>query len=92
MTLDELLRERRIYRQKVATADIAAVIARSERDIESARFMLARDFARMGYVLPIPLGSTRNVAMQDLTPDPLCRRRQETPRPKISYLASSSSY
>ena len=43
MTIEELLRERRVHRQKVAAADIAAGIARAERDIESARFMLERD-------------------------------------------------
>lgn len=45
MTIDELLQERRIHRQKVAAADIEALIARAETDIESARFMLARDHA-----------------------------------------------
>ena len=43
MTIDELLQERRIYRQTVAVADVMAVIARAETDIESARFMLERD-------------------------------------------------
>lgn len=43
MTIDELLQERRIYRQKVAAADISAVVARAETDIQSARFMLERD-------------------------------------------------
>ena len=43
MTIEELLRERRVHRQKVAAADIVAGIARAERDIESARFMLERD-------------------------------------------------
>lgn len=43
MTLDELLRERRIYRQKIASADILAAIARAENDIDSAQYMLERD-------------------------------------------------
>ena len=43
MTIDELLQERRIQRQKVATEDIEALILRAETDIKSAQFMLARD-------------------------------------------------
>jgi len=43
MTLEKLLQERRIYRQKIASADILAVIARAERDIDSAQYMLERD-------------------------------------------------
>lgn len=43
MTIDELLQGNRIHRQKVARADIEALIARAETDIDSARFMLARD-------------------------------------------------
>ena len=43
MTLDRLLQERRIYRQKIASADILAVIARAESDIDSAQYMLKRD-------------------------------------------------
>ena len=43
MTIDELLQEHRIHRQKVAAADIEAVIVRAETDIESAQFMLDRD-------------------------------------------------
>ena len=43
MTIDELLQERRIQRQKVAAADITALITRAETDINLAQFMLARD-------------------------------------------------
>ena len=43
MTIDELLQEHRIQRQKVAAADINALISRAETDAESARFMLPRD-------------------------------------------------
>lgn len=42
MTVEKLLQERRIYRQKIASADILAVIARAENDIDSAQYMLER--------------------------------------------------
>ena len=51
MTLDKLLQERRIYRQKIASADILAVIARAESDIDSAQYMLKRD-PDWGFPLP----------------------------------------
>ena len=43
MTIDELLQDRRIQRQKVAAVDIKALISRAKSDIDSARFMLPRD-------------------------------------------------
>lgn len=43
MTIDELLQEHRIHRQKVAAMDIEALIARAETDIDSAWFMLSQD-------------------------------------------------
>ena len=43
MTLDALLQDRKIHRQKVSAADIEALIARAEADIGSAWFILARD-------------------------------------------------
>lgn len=43
MSIDELLRERRIHRQKASADDIRALTERAEEDLASAVHMLEQD-------------------------------------------------
>lgn len=43
MTYDELLKARRIHQEKVSVEEVEHAIRRAERDLKSARVMMAED-------------------------------------------------